>query len=197
MYTERLTQQINFIVEIDKLKHIVRQTLVTDGSRRENDAEHSWHIAVMAIILREYVQDDTLDLLRVIQMGLIHDLVEIDAGDTYCYDETARQDQSNREQQAADRIFALLPPDQSTYFRALWMEFEERRTPEARFAAALDRLQPLLHNYLTNGATWKTHGIHSNPVRERNRLIADSAPVLWEYAHHLIQEAVNHGMLMP
>jgi putative hydrolase of HD superfamily len=197
MEHDRLTRQIAFIVEIDKLKKVTRQTILTDRSRHENDAEHSWHLATMALLLGHYAQDASLDLFRVVKMVLIHDLVEIDAGDTYCYDDTAREDQTAREKRAAQRIFALLPDDQAEEFHELWTEFEIRHTPEARFAAALDCLQPLLHNYHTDGTMWKVHGIQSGQVLERNRCIADSAPELWRYAEQLIHDAVAQGMLEP
>src|SRR5262249_50705513 len=148
--SDRLARQIAFIIEIDKAKQVLRQTLLMDGSRLENDAEHSWHLAVMALLLAEYA-GEAVDLLRVLKMVLIHDLVEIDAGDTFVYDVEALATRREREERAADRIFGLLPADVEEEFRALWEEFEAQATPEARFAAALDRLQPLLHNYHTGG----------------------------------------------
>lgn len=193
--TERLQQQINFISEIDQLKQIFRQTLLTDKSRQENDAEHSWHLAVMAILLSEYAVQD-VDLLRVLKMVLVHDLVEIDAGDTFCYNETTVQDQAEREQRAANRIFGLLPADQAGELRSIWEEFEDRNTPEACFAAALDRLQPLLHNYWTQGGTWKQHDITQDKVMTRNQVIASGSPILWEFAESLIQDAVDQGFLL-
>jgi len=190
----RLKRQLAFIVEIDKLKSVFRQTLLTDGSRYENDAEHSWHIAVMAILLSEYAADK-VDAHRVVKMLLVHDMVEVYAGDTFCYDEKAALDKDEREQKGAERLFALLPPDQAGEFTALWDEFEKRGTPEARFAAALDRLQPLLHNYHTHGAAWQKHGVTSDKVLVRNRHIGEGAPALWVYAEGLIREAVNKGYL--
>ena len=151
MNENRLQRQIQFIIEIDKLKKIMRQTYLTDQSRKENDAEHSWHLAVMAILLAEYAKDDQIDLFHVLKMLLIHDLVEIDAGDTFCYDEDGNAHKLEKEIQAAERIFNLLPEDQARDFRKLWDEFEARQSPESRFAAALDRLQPLLHNSRTKG----------------------------------------------
>ena len=164
-HTTRPQQQIDFLVEIDKLKKVLRQTWLLDQSRYENDAEHSWHIAMAAMLFLEYADDPQVDLLRVIKMLLVHDLVEIDAGDTYAYDEKACLDQPEREQKAAERIFGLLPPDQSAEFRGLWEEFEARQTPEARYAAALDRFQPLLHNYRTGGRAWLDHAVTSDRVR--------------------------------
>jgi putative hydrolase of HD superfamily len=176
---------------------VYRRTLLLDGSRYENDAEHSWHLALMAVLLREYANDPRLDLARVIKMVLVHDLVEIDAGDTYCYDDRGNRDKAEREAAAADRLFALLPGDQSSDVREMWNEFEARETPEARFAAALDRLQPLMHNYFTGGQIWQKHGVASGKVRDRNRHIEDGSRMLWEYADSLIRSAVDHGFLEP
>ncbi len=189
----RLARQIDFIVEIDKLKRILRQTWLMDQSRRENDAEHSWHLAVLAILLAEYSAEPELDLLRVVKMALVHDLVEIDAGDTFAYDSIGAQDKLQRERKAADRIFNLLPTDQAAEVRALWEEFEARQTPEARYAAGLDRLQPILHNYFTQGKAWLTHGITSEQVLARNAYMAEGAPALWEYVEELIADAIEKG----
>jgi putative hydrolase of HD superfamily len=191
----RLQQQIQFLTEIDKLKHVLRQTWLLDQSRYENDAEHSWHIAVAATLFLEYADDPKVDVLRVIKMLLVHDLVEIDAGDTYAYDEKACLDQPEREQKAAERVFGLLPPDQAAEFRGLWEEFEARQTPEARYAAALDRFQPLLHNYLTGGRAWLDHAVTSDRVLARNRSVVDGAPLLGQYAEDLIRDAVAKGYL--
>lgn len=190
----RLARQIGFIVEIDRLKHILRQTLVMDGSRRENDAEHSWHIAVMVMVLAEYAATD-VSVARVLRMLLIHDLVEIDAGDTFVYDAAGLRDQAERERRAADRIFGLLPSDQGAELRALWDEFEERRTPDALFARAIDVMQPLLHNYHTQGGTWRQHGVTPDRVRARKSAIAAASPRLWDYARHVIEDAVRRGYL--
>ncbi|MFW6154811.1 MAG: HD domain-containing protein [Planctomycetota bacterium] len=194
---ERLARQVGFILEIDKLKRIVRRTYLTDRTRRENDAEHSWHLAVMAMLLSEYATEASLDVPKVIKLVLVHDLVEIDAGDTFCYDEAAHADKAEREQAAADRIFDLLPPDQGSELRALWEEFEARRTGEARFAAAMDRLQPLLHNYHTQGLAWREHGVTADRVLARNRHMAEGAPALWDYAERFIRDAVERGYLAP
>jgi len=195
MDENRLQKQIQFIVEIDKLKKITRQTSLMDRSRKENDAEHSWHLSVMAMLLSEHAKEDHIDVFRVLQMLLIHDLVEIDAGDTFCYDEAGNAGKLDREIKAADRIFNLLPADQAHYFRKLWDEFETRESPEARFAAALDRLQPLLHNSRTQGGTWREHHISRHQVIQRNSPINNSAPALWEYAAKLIVEAFEKGFL--
>ena len=195
MDADRLERQLRFIAEIDKLKDVFRQTLLMNGKRYENDAEHSWHIAVMAVLLSEYAVGRNLNIARVMKMALVHDLVEIDAGDTFCYDEKAALSKEKRETNAADRIFSILPAGQASELRALWDEFEARRTPEAKFAAALDRLQPLLHNYNTQGAAWRKHGVTSEKVLVRNKHMADGAPILWEYAENLIRDAVRKGYL--
>ncbi len=191
----RFKKQVEFILEVDKLKHILRQTLLMDRSRRENSAEHSWHIALLVFVLAEYSKESDVDLLHVVKMLLIHDLVEIDAGDTYCYDDKGRQDQARRETIAADRIFGLLPDDQVAGFRALWDEFERRETPESKFANALDRVQPFLHNYFTDGQTWQENNINSRQVHERMRPVKDGAPDLWDYVNALIGDAVKKGFL--
>lgn len=190
----RLEQQLEFIAEIDKLKGVVRQTPLIDRSRRENDAEHSWELAVMAIVLAEYA-GSPVDLPRVVTMLLIHDIVEIDAGDTFLYDDEAATTKPAREQRAADRLFELLPNDQATELRALWDEFEDLKTPEARFAKALDRLQPLLHNYRARGGTWKEPGVNHARVTERKSVIGRGSPTLWAYAREVLQRAVKEGIL--
>ena len=192
---DRFKQQIEFILEVDKLKHVLRQTILMDKSRRENSAEHSWHIALTVMILSEYARDAEIDFFRVMKILLIHDLIEIDAGDTYCYDDQGRKDQAAREQLAAERIFNLLPSDQARIFRDLWDEFEERKTPESRFANALDRVQPFLHNYFTRGQTWQENDIKSGQVKTRMQPVDDGAPVLWEYVSALMDDAVNKGFL--
>jgi putative hydrolase of HD superfamily len=194
---ERLERQIRFVQEVDRLKQTQRQTLLMDRSRQENAAEHSWHMAVMAILLAENAETRDLDLLQVLKMLLIHDIVEIDAGDTFCYDEDSRQDQREREEAAADRIFGMLPEDQAAGLRNLWEEFEARKTPEARFAAALDRLQPVLHNLVTEGLQWRLHGVKKSQVMARNRRMEEGAPALWRYARARIEEAVENGHLLP
>ncbi|MFC3676921.1 HD domain-containing protein [Ferrovibrio xuzhouensis] len=191
---ERLHQQIGFILEIDKLKLIIRRTLLIDQSRRENDAEHSWHLAMMALVLAEYAEPG-VDIGRVIHMLLLHDLVEIDAGDAFFYDAAAEADKAAREQQAAERLFGLLPDGQGEGLRALWEEFEARETADARFARALDRVQPMLHNFHTEGGTWKEYGVTLDQVRSRRALIADASPQLWAYVDGLLVEAVRRGFL--
>jgi putative hydrolases of HD superfamily len=196
MQKNRLTQQIQFILEIDKLKHILRQTLLTDGSRRENTAEHSWHIGIMAMILAEYAPDKT-DISRAMKMLLIHDLVEIDAGDTFCYDVQGNLSKSEREIEAANRIFGLLPNDLESELREIWEEFEVQNTPTSKFAAALDRIQPFLHNGATKGGTWKIHGINRSQVMKRMAVVEEGTPELWGYIQQLIDGFIEDGYLNP
>lgn len=191
---ERLVKQVEFLVEIDKLKTILRQTHLIHEDRRENDAEHSWHLALAAILLAEHANEQ-VDVAKVMKMVLIHDLVEIDAGDTFCYDYEMAKDKAQREEKAADRLFGLLPADQGGEFRDLWDEFEERVTPEARFAAALDRFQPVLHNLHTGGGTWKRHGITREQVEQRNAPMAEGSQRLWDYISGRLDEAVNSGAM--
>ena len=193
----RLVQQVQFIAEVDKLKDIFRQTLTSQSRRNENDAEHSWHLCLCAVVLAEHANTPDLNLLRVLQMLILHDLVEIDAGDTFAYDVARMADQHEREARAAERIFGLLPPDQAAEFRALWDEFEEKVTPEAKFATALDRFQPMLLNCRTDGAAWQRHGVTHDRVLARNRHIADGSAALWDYAEKMVQAAVDAGHLAP
>ena len=194
---ERLLQQIRFFIEIDKLKTIVRQTLLIDKSRKENTAEHSWHAAVMAILLNEHAKDRCIDVFKVVKMLLIHDIIEIDAGDTFLYDEKETKTKKLRENKAADRIFNLLPLDQAEEFRSLWDEFEEKDTPEARFAASIDRLAPIIHNVNTSGGTWSEHGVTSRQVIAKTGNIENGSPILWEFARKLIDDSVSKGILTP
>lgn len=196
MEENRLSRQINFIMEIDRMKSVYRRTLLVDRSRRETDAEHSWHFALMALLLAEYAGPD-VDVSRVIRMALVHDLVEIYAGDTFAYDGDGKKTQHAREQQAADRLFSRLPADQGSQLRALWEEFDAMETPDARFAAAIDRLQPFLNNCLTEGHTWKEGDVTSDQVRERLSVTKDAAPALWELSDSLIRECVEKGYLRP
>jgi len=166
-----------------------------DGSRNENDAEHSWHLALMAMILHEYSPKKDLDITKVLKMLLVHDLVEIYAGDTFCYDEEANLNKTERELKAAERLFNLLPSDQSQELRALWDEFEERKTPEALFAASLDRIQPLICNYLTGGHTWVKYGVKSDKVLERNLLVKEGAPELWKLVEEIVEDSIKMGIL--
>lgn len=193
----RLAQQIEFIAECDRLKEVFRQTLNTHSRRAENDAEHSWHLCLCVIVLAEHANVPTLDILRVLKMLIVHDLVEIDAGDTFAYDTAAMADQHAREAIAAERIFGLLPPDQAREFRALWDEFETKETPEAKFATAVDRFQPMLLNCRSEGAAWRRHGVTHDRVVARNRHIADGCDPLWRYAEEMLQEIVDAGHLPP
>jgi putative hydrolase of HD superfamily len=190
----RLEQQLEFIVEIDQLKSILRRSLLCDGSRRENSAEHSWHLAVMGALLVEYAAEP-VDVLRVLKMLLVHDVIEIDAGDTYAYDSQANETREAREQEAADRIFRLLPPDQAGELRSLWDEFEANNTPESRYALALDRLQPLLLNFHSEGISWKQHGVTVAAVFRRMQPIRTGTPVLWSVVEKIVGEAANRGLL--
>ncbi|KUO62774.1 MAG: hypothetical protein APF84_03770 [Gracilibacter sp. BRH_c7a] len=193
---DRLRKQIEFILEIDKLKQIFRQSRITDGTREENDAEHSWHLAMMAILLAEYANDSNINIQKVLKMILIHDIVEIDAGDTFIYDIEYNESKSQREQKAAKRIFGILPPDQEIEFRELWEEFEARNTSEAKFAAAMDRLQPSLLNFKTEGHTWKKFGIKYNRVLQKNEHINEGSQVLWGYFSELLNECLSKGYII-
>jgi len=195
--SDRFKRQVEFLLEIDQLKHTFRKTILLDRSRHENSVEHSWHIALAAMIFSEYADAKGVDINQVIRMLLLHDLVEIDAGDTYCYDEQAGADQSEREHRAAERIFGLLPADQVHSFRKLWDEFEEAETPEARYAHAMDRFQAFLHNYFTKGQIWRQHGIRRHQVIRRMQPVDRGAPTLGEYVRTLIDDSVQKGYLLP
>ena len=196
MGDDRLERQIRFILEIDALKGVLRQTHLVGAGRRENSAEHSWHVAVMAVVLAEHA-NQPVDVGRVVRMLLLHDVVEVDAGDTYVYDPVATAGKNEREARAADRLFGMLPADQGRDLRALWEEFEEQTTPEARFAAALDRLIPVLHNCATGGRSWREHGITADRVIGRNQRMGEGSRALWSYALARIREAVARGDLAP
>jgi putative hydrolase of HD superfamily len=191
----RIARQIEFIAECDKLKEVFRQTINTQSRRTENDAEHSWHLCLCVIVLAEHANAPDLDVLRVLKMLIVHDLVEIDAGDTFAYDVAAMANQHEREAVAAGRIFGLLPPDQAGEFRALWDEFEEKRTVESKFATAVDRFQPMLLNCRSQGAAWNRHGITHDRVVARNQHIADGSAELWRYAERMLQDIVAAGHL--
>jgi putative hydrolase of HD superfamily len=194
---DRLARQVRFLVEADRLKEILRQTVLTRSRRRENDAEHSWHLCLCVLVLAEHADAPNLDVLRVLRMLIVHDLVEIDAGDTFAYDDAGMAGQHEREARAADRLFAILPEDQARELRALWDEFEERRTPESRFAAAVDRFQPMLLNACTDGHAWKEHGVTAPRVLTRNAGVAAASTALWEYVARMVAEAVRRGNLDP
>lgn len=187
----RLEQQMKFIEELDKNKGIGRQTYILEGERKENDAEHMFHLAIMAAVLAEHA-NEPVDVLKVMTMVLIHDAVEIDAGDTYAYDAAGNDTKREREVKAADRIFHILPPDQEEYFRGLWEEFEENETPEARFANALDKVQPTMLNHTSGGQAWKEHGVAVSQIYKRNGSTAEGSSVLWDYAtEHFIEPHVE------
>jgi putative hydrolase of HD superfamily len=192
--SERLRSQIGFILEVDRLKTVLRQSTLLAENRRENDAEHSWHLALMTMVLAEYA-DAPVNVSRIIEMAIVHDLVEVYAGDTPLYGDVSADEQARRETVAADRLFTLLPNDQALRFRSLWDEFEARETAESRFAKAMDRLQPLLLNYGNRGGTWRTPGVDENVVRARKSVIRDGSAELWDYALTIIEHGVNAGWM--
>lgn len=194
MVNERLKKQIEFMLEIDKLKNIRRQTYVLGENRKENDAEHSWHIAVLAFMLAEYA-NNPIDILKVMKMLLMHDIVEIDAGDTYCYDADGLSTKSEREQNAAKRIYGILPDDQSEEYYLLWQEFEAQESSEAKFAALLDRMQPLILNYSKEGISWKEHNVQKTQVEKRNINNAEASETLAILIQSIIDDAENKKML--
>lgn len=193
MDVNRLEQQMRFLVEVDKMKSVYRRTILIDKTRRESDAEHSWHFALMAMLLAEYADPEKVDCARVIRMALVHDLIEIYAGDTFAYDVQGNQDKRQRETEAADKLFALLPEDQAAEIRALWEEFDAMETPDAQYAAAIDRLQPFLNNYLTQGHTWGLGGVKSAQVYERMDPIRVALPEVWPFVDKMIQESIEKG----
>ena len=196
MDKERIEKQFAFCREIDKEKFIGRQTYLTGAKRKENDAEHAWRMAIMTLLLSEYA-NEKIDVLRTISMLLIHDLVEIDAGDTFAYDEEAKKTQRERELMAADRIFGLLPSDQGDKLRALWDEFEEGTTPEAKFAHTMDNIQPTMLNAATNGKSWKEKGVQLSQILNRNSNTADGSQTLWEYSlQHFIEPNIEKGNII-
>jgi putative hydrolase of HD superfamily len=193
MDSNRLKSQLDFIFEIDKVKNILRKSKIFDASRFENDAEHSWTICIMAVLLKEYSNFD-VNIEKVMLMLLIHDIVEIDAGDTFLYAKE-RESAHDKEEIAARRIFGLLPEDQSKFLYEIWTEFEERRTNEAKFASVFDRLEPILQNYKTEGYTWKKNGISRNMVLEKCKHIQDGSREIWEFFKCLLDECVEKGYL--
>jgi putative hydrolase of HD superfamily len=190
----RLAAQLGFVLEVDRLKSVLRRGYLADGSRRENTAEHSWTLALMATVLAEHAAEP-VDVPTVVRMVVIHDLVEVDVGDTYVYDDAAREAVAAAEAAAADRIFALLPAGQGAELRALWDEFEHGTSPEARFARSLDRFAGFLLNHASAGRSWQEHGITADRVVDRNRMIDDGAPPLWDEVRRRIDDAVARGWL--
>ncbi len=196
MDRERLEKQFQFCLEADKEKFIKRQTYLSDGVNKENDAEHAWHMALMTLILSEYANEE-IDLLKTISMILIHDIVEIDAGDTYAYDDNAKKSQREREEKAADRIFDMLPEDQKAKFRALWEEFEAAETKEAKFARTMDNVQPLMLNNATGGKSWEERGVRISQILKRNEITPKGSKELWDYAYeNMIRPNVDKGKII-
>ena len=189
---DRMKQQLTFLMEIDKVKNIFRQTYLADGKRKENDAEHSWHLAIAACLLNEYATEE-VDVFKVIIMVLIHDLVEIDAGDTYAYDTAGAKTKRARELAAADRIFGMLPEDQGGYFRELWDEFEAYESADAKYAHLLDNFQPLLLNHESNGKSWSEHQVKKSQIYKRNERIAETSPEVWERMEQIVEEHIKLG----
>lgn len=197
MISKRLASQMDFLIEIEKLKAVYRQNTVYDNSRHENSAEHSWHLALMAVVLAGEAVDPDVDLLRVVEMVLIHDIVEIDAGDTFLYDAAGHLDKGEREGRAADRIFGLLPEDQRDRFLSLWREFEKRDTATARFAAALDNMQPVINHFVSDGCGIRGHQLTVRQVIEKKAFIGDVSPSLWEYTRETIAKSERAGFYAP
>ncbi|MBC8006122.1 MAG: HD domain-containing protein [Verrucomicrobia bacterium] len=195
MQTDQLLKQIAFIKEIDKIKYIQRKTKLFNSDRPENDAEHSWHLAMMTIVLAEHA-DKPIDVLKVLKMVLIHDIVEIDAGDIFIYDSTKNHTNTEEELIAAKRIFGLLPAEQAEEFIALWKEFEEEITDEAKFAKSMDRFEPLLQNTSNNGGTWKEFNVPYQKVYDKKKAIKNGSGTIWNYAENLINESVDRGILL-
>ena len=193
---KKLQKQIEFAIEIDKMKQILRRNLIADGSKREDDAAHSWHLAVMAMLLEEY-SAEKIDVNRVIKIALVHDLVEVYAGDTFAYDSKGYEDKEEREKEAATKLFGMLESEQGSQIRALWDEFEEGETAEAKYANAIDRIQPLLLNYLTDGHTWKMGGVSSAQVYKRMDIIRTATPELWTIVEGVIKNSIEKGILKP
>lgn len=194
MTPARLKDQLAFIIEIDRLKGVLRRSIIVDGSRRENTAEHSWHVALMALTLAEHA-NEPVDPLRMVKMLLVHDVVEIDAGDTYAYDVRGQETQYQREEEAAQRIFGLLPDDQAAEYIGLWREFDAAVTADARMANAVDRLMPLLHNYYDRGRTWQAHDVTRSQVSARMAIMADGSDALWQEAQRIIDQSVAEDLL--
>ena len=193
---EKIYNQIKFAITIDEMKNIFRRNLLADGSRRENDAEHSWHLAMLAMILEEY-SAEKVDIERVLKIALIHDLIEVYAGDTFAYDAKGNEDKHEREIQAAEKLFGMLDPVQGAEIRGLWDEFEAMETAESKYANAIDRIQPLILNYLTDGHTWKMGDVTSDKIYKRMDIIRTATPELWHIVEGIINTSINAGILKP
>ena len=194
LFREKLLKDMEFIIELDKMKSIFRRTSIIGQDRQEDDAQHSWHISIMAMILAEYT-NEKIDLLKAIKMLLIHDLVEIYAGDTFCYDKEGNISKREREVAAADKIYGMLDNYKADELRALWEEFEEMKTPEAIFAASMDRLQPMLSNFKNNGGTWKQHDVSKSDIYQRIAPVKESSDELWCYVSYMIEDAFQKGLI--
>ncbi|MCL2165271.1 MAG: HD domain-containing protein [Oscillospiraceae bacterium] len=194
--TDRLKNQLQFLIETDKMKSILRETLISDGSRRENNAEHSWHFALMAMTLFEYAGADGIDLSKVLKMAILHDLVEIYAGDTFAYDDEGNESKEDRENDAADKLFSMLPDNQAKEYRKLWEEFDRMATPDACYAAAIDRLQPFLNNYITGGHTWVKYKVPADKIYKRMAPVKTALPQLWEFVERVIREDCEKGYIV-
>lgn len=194
MISTRLLKDMEFIIELDKMKSILRQTSLINEDRREDDAQHSWHITVMAMILSEY-SNEKVDVCKVMKMLLTHDLVEIFAGDTFCYDKVGNSDKREREVAAAEKIFGMLDEDKGKELRALWDEFEEMKTPEALFATSMDRLQPMLNNYYNDGGTWKKYDVAKSDIYKRINPVKESSDELWSFTENMIEDAFKKGFI--
>lgn len=193
---EKLQKQIKFAIVIDEMKNIFRRNLIIDGSRRENDAEHSWNLAMLAMLFEEY-STEKVDLEKVLKIALVHDLIEIYAGDTFAYDAKGNEDKLQREIESADKLFGILDPVQGAEIRALWDEFEAKETPESKYANAIDRIQPLINNYMTNGHTWKEGDVHAPQIYKRMDIIRTTTPALWPIVEGIITTSIEIGILKP
>lgn len=193
---EKLQKQIKFALVIDEMKNIFRRNLIIDGTRRENDAEHSWNLAMLAMLFEEY-STEKVNIERVLKIALVHDLIEVYAGDTFAYDVKGNEDKLQREIESADRLFGILDPEQGAEIRALWDEFEAKETPESKYANAIDRIQPLINNYMTNGHTWKEGDVHAPQIYKRMDIIRTTTPALWPIVEGIISTSIEIGILKP
>ncbi len=193
---EKLQKQIKFALVIDEMKNIFRRNLIIDGSRRENDAEHSWNLAMLAMLFEEY-STEKVDLEKVLKIALVHDLIEVYAGDTFAYDVKGNEDKLQREIESANKLFGILDPVQGAEIRALWDEFEAKETPESKYANAIDRIQPLINNYMTNGHTWKEGDVHAPQIYKRMDIIRTTTPALWPIVEGIINTSIEIGILKP